>query len=80
LASGGFGIVYLAEDRKTHQKYAVKAIQQGKLKDYKTFVNEVKILRALVSNLGLYSDLNRITPISSSSMRCGSGRRFASWC
>ena len=26
LASGGFGIVYLAEDRKTGKKFAIKAI------------------------------------------------------
>ena len=47
LASGGFGIVYLAEERKTGQKFAIKAIQKKKLKDFQTFVNEVKILKAL---------------------------------
>lgn len=47
LASGGFGIVYLAEERKTGHKYAIKAIQKKKLKDYHTFVNEVKILQSL---------------------------------
>ena len=26
LAAGGFGIVYLAEDRKTGKKFAIKAI------------------------------------------------------
>ena len=26
LSSGGFGIVYLAEDRKTKEKFAIKAI------------------------------------------------------
>ena len=26
LANGGFGIVYLAEHRESHQKYAIKAI------------------------------------------------------
>lgn len=26
LSSGGFGIVYLAEERKTKQKFAIKAI------------------------------------------------------
>ena len=33
LSSGGFGVVYLAEDRKTKQKFAVKAIQKNDLKD-----------------------------------------------
>lgn len=41
LASGGFGIVYKAEDRKTGQKYAIKTIQKKKLKDFQTFVTEV---------------------------------------
>jgi len=49
LASGGFGIVYKAEDRKTGKKYAIKTIQKKKLKDFQTFINEVKILQALVS-------------------------------
>lgn len=49
LASGGFGIVYKAEDRKTGKKFAIKTIQKKKLKDFQTFVNEVKILQALVS-------------------------------
>jgi serine/threonine protein kinase len=49
LASGGFGIVYKAEDRQTGKKFAIKAIQKKKLKDFHTFVNEVKILQALVS-------------------------------
>lgn len=44
LASGGFGIVYKAEDRKTGKKFAIKTIQKKKLKDFQTFVNEVKIL------------------------------------
>ena len=44
LASGGFGIVYKAEDRQTGKKFAIKAIQKKKLKDFQTFVNEVKIL------------------------------------
>jgi len=57
LASGGFGIVYLAEHRKTGksgflpktpffhgfyfnnkgEKFAIKAIQKKKVKDYMTF-------------------------------------------
>ena len=34
LASGGFGIVYKAEDRKTGKKYAIKTIQKKKVKDF----------------------------------------------
>ena len=49
LANGGFGIVYLAEHRESHQKYAIKAIQKKKLKDYTTFINEINILKILVS-------------------------------
>lgn len=30
-------------------KYAVKAIQKSRVKDYDTFQNEIKILRTLVS-------------------------------
>ena len=78
LASGGFGVVYLAEHRKTSKKrmlsdtvthkfqsiscrltnylycievkYAIKAIQKKRVKDYLTFQNEIKLLRVLVSN------------------------------
>ena len=49
LANGGFGIVYLAEHRETHQKFAIKAIQKKKVKDYTTFINEINILKVLVS-------------------------------
>lgn len=49
LANGGFGIVYLAEHRESHQKYAIKAIQKKKVKDYTTFINEINILKVLVS-------------------------------
>jgi len=84
LGSGGFGVVYLAEDRKTSKlnfvgssaiamlglgksslgkfiyramililfiemRYAVKAIQKSRVRDYETFQNEIRILRTLVS-------------------------------
>ena len=41
--------MYLAEHRESHEKYAIKAIQKKKLKDYTTFINEINILKVLVS-------------------------------
>ena len=55
LANGGFGIVYLAEHRESHQKFAIKAIQKKKVKDYTTFINEINILKVLVSSPSLFS-------------------------
>merc|ERR1712051_816604 len=55
LANGGFGIVYLAEHRESHQKFAIKAIQKKKVKDYTTFINEINILKVLVSTRELAS-------------------------
>lgn len=49
LGAGGFGVVYLAEERKSGTyitekahysigvKYAVKAIQKSRVRDYETF-------------------------------------------
>ena len=79
LASGGFGIVYLAEERKTHKKFAIKAIQKKNVKDFKTFVNEVKILQALVSCLPQPDPEHRTTQTSLSCTRSGSGRKSVSW-
>jgi serine/threonine protein kinase len=50
LASGGFGLVYLAHDRKSGERYAIKAIQKKKVEDFQTFINEINILQQLVSN------------------------------
>lgn len=54
LANGGFGIVYLAEHRESHQKFAIKAIQKKKVKDYTTFINEINILKVLVSGYHIF--------------------------
>lgn len=40
-------MVYLAEDRQTHEKFAIKAIQKKKVEDFQTFVNEINILKVL---------------------------------
>ena len=48
---GSTGLVYLAENRQTKELFAIKAIQKKKVKDYTTFINEINILRLLVSKL-----------------------------
>jgi calcium-dependent protein kinase len=47
LANGGFGLVYLAEDRHSLEKFAIKAIQRKKVEDFQTFITEINILRML---------------------------------
>ena len=83
MANGGFGIVYEAEHRESHQKFAIKAIQKKKVKDYTTFINEINILKVLVSAsyrfpLTYICACVRITQISLSCTKSGSGTMFAS--
>ena len=40
-------MVYLAEDRKTQEKFAIKAIQKKKVEDLQTFITEINILQKL---------------------------------
>jgi len=47
LGSGGYGAVYLAKNKQTGAKVAVKAMQKGKIADYQSFKNEISILRGL---------------------------------
>jgi serine/threonine protein kinase len=79
--------VYLAEHRESHQKFAIKAIQKKKVKDYTTFINEINILKVLVSaptHQSRYALLTtfllryRTTQTLSSCMRSGSGTTSAS--
>jgi len=49
LGSGGYGAVYLAKNKTTGVKVAVKAMQKGKITDYESFQNEITILMNLVS-------------------------------
>lgn len=47
IGSGGFGAVYLAANKQTGVKVAVKAMQKGKIQDYESFKNEINILIGL---------------------------------
>lgn len=47
LGSGGYGAVYLARNKQTGVKVAVKAMQKGKITDYTAFQNEINILMML---------------------------------
>lgn len=47
LGSGGYGAVYLARNKNTGTRVAVKAMQKGKISDYESFRNEINILMQL---------------------------------
>lgn len=47
MGSGGYGAVYLAMNKQTGVKVAVKAMQKGKIQDYESFKNEITILMGL---------------------------------
>ena len=49
IGSGGYGAVYLAKNKQTSEKVAIKAMQKSRISDYEAFQNEIGILRALVS-------------------------------
>lgn len=57
-------------------RYAVKAIQKSRVRDYDTFQNEIKILRTLVNSSLII--IFRTIQTSSSFMRYGNGNRSAS--
>jgi len=83
LGSGGYGAVYLAKNKQTGAKVAVKAMQKGKIADYQSFKNEISILRGLVSantdpEYKLFSTIFRTTQISSSCMRHGKQTEYVS--
>lgn len=42
--------MYLAKNKQTGTKVAVKAMQKGKITDYEAFKNEINILMELVSH------------------------------
>ena len=47
LGSGGYGAVYLAKNKITGEKVAIKAMQKSRISDYEAFQNEISILRSL---------------------------------
>jgi serine/threonine protein kinase len=59
LGSGGYGAVYLAKNKQTGVRVAVKAMQKGKITDYESFQNEITILMNLVS-LAQYTAIRSI--------------------
>ena len=49
LGWGGYGTVYMAERKSTGERVAIKAIQKTRIKEYEDFLNEMSILKGLVS-------------------------------
>ena len=47
LGSGGYGAVYLAKNKVSGEKVAIKAMQKSRISDYESFQNEINILRSL---------------------------------
>ena len=47
LGSGAYGKVFLAEHKPSHLPRAVKVIHKDNVQDYKTFINELSILRTI---------------------------------
>jgi len=47
LGSGAYGVVYLAIDRKTGEKRAIKAMNKDQIDDKEALENELAILKSL---------------------------------
>ena len=50
VGSGTFGRVYRVRDKRDDQLYAVKSVVKGRMNDLQIFINEINILRELVSS------------------------------
>lgn len=47
LGSGAYGVVFLAQNKTTSEKRAIKAIAKDRIEDPESFTNEITILRSL---------------------------------